>query len=175
MELCFGELVPHQRLCQLEQSRKRGQQKSAPHKVKCASWVQRHAGVLTGKKRNHAGNAGNKNREPHCCEIRDLGAAAYRWLGWTKMNPQPNLQPKNSGFMRLSRFVLSEKSPLNKNETTFHPPGGELFSFSFLVDFMRLFLFWCQPASNPHCSFFHSDRDTQYTAFAFRKLLKTSM
>lgn len=97
------------------------------------------------------------------------------WLGWTKMNPQPNLQPKNSGFMRLSRFVLSEKSPLNKNETTFHPPGGELFSFSFLVDFMRLFLFWCQPASNPHCSFFHSDRDTQYTAFAFRKLLKTSM
>ena len=33
-------------------------------------------------------NAGNKNREPHGGEIRDLGAAACRWLGWRDSNPR---------------------------------------------------------------------------------------
>ena len=61
-------------------------------------------------------NAGNKNREPHGGEIRDLGAAACRWLGWRDSNPrddgvkvrcltawrQPSIENTEPNFRKLN-------------------------------------------------------------------------
>lgn len=79
----FLRLQPvHNLLCILAFSRKVFQniEKMHPTKVRCASWIQRHVGVLTGQKENRVQSAENKNREPHKNEIRDLEAAACRWL-----------------------------------------------------------------------------------------------
>ena len=93
------------------------QKENALHNVKCAPWVQRHAGGCTRQKWNQAKNAGSKNRDHHKSDDRDLGAALCCWLYWTKMNPSSKVETKNSDFMQVLRFCLIGQPSLNKNET----------------------------------------------------------